>query len=260
MIIRMLKIAMLSPLLVAAESRYINVPSGSLASVLSYPDVPGSQAIEAFAMMSTPVSNQQFLDFVRRNPQWRRSQVATVFAEPEHYLKFWQDDVVLGSGARAEQAVVYVSWFAASAFCEAQNARLPSWSEWEYVAAADATRSDARDDPAWREQILGWYARPSNSAMPDVGQSTANVYGIRDVHGLIWEWTQDYAAMLVSSDNRSQGDPNKLEFCGAGALSLQDRENYAVLMRIAMLSSLAADNGTANLGFRCVRELPNKEP
>jgi len=37
------------------------------------------------------------------------------------------------------------------------------------------------------------------------------------------------------------------------SLSTQDRENYAILMRIALLSSLKAADTTANLGFRCAR-------
>jgi formylglycine-generating enzyme required for sulfatase activity len=36
---------------------------------------------------------------------------------------------------------------------------------------------------------------------------------------------------------------------------MSDRENYAVLMRIAMLSSLAAADTTGNLGFRCARDM-----
>ena len=47
-----------------------------------------------------------------------------------------------------------------------------------------------------------------------------------------------------------------MKFCGAGALSMDDRENYAVLMRVAMLSSLEASHATANLGFRCARSAP----
>jgi len=43
--------------------------------------------------------------------------------------------------------------------------------------------------------------------------------------------------------------------CGAGALSINDRENYAVLMRVAMLSALNGADTTMNLGFRCVREV-----
>ena len=138
---------------------------------------------------------------------------------------------------------------------ESKSARLPTWSEWEYAAAADETHRDARKDPAWRERILGWYARPSNSALPRAGLQAANAYGVQDLHGLVWEWTGDYSSLLIASDNRNQGDADRLKFCGAGALSMNDRENYAVLMRVAMLSSLQGSDTTANLGFRCARSV-----
>ena len=149
--------------------------------------------------------------------------------------------------------VTWVSWFAASAYCEAQGARLPTWSEWEYAAAADETRRDARKDPAWRERILGWYSRKSGAPLARAGLQAPNAYGVQDLHGLVWEWTDDYSSLLVDADNRNQGDANRAKFCGAGALSMDDRENYAVLMRVAMLSSLEARDATANLGFRCAR-------
>ena len=62
-----------------------------------------------------------------------------------------------------------------------------------------------------------------------------NAYGVRDLHGLVWEWTDDYSSLLVSGDNRNQGDADVAKFCGAGALAMDDRENYALLMRVAML-------------------------
>lgn len=76
---------------------------------------------------------------------------------------------------------------------------------------------------------------------------------MRDLHGLIWEWVDDFNSLLVSADSRDQNDPDRLKFCGAGALSLRDTENYAVLMRVAMLSSLKAADTTVNLGFRCAK-------
>jgi formylglycine-generating enzyme len=65
----------------------------------------------------------------------------------------------------------------------------------------------------------------------------------------------DFNALLVSADSRTQGDPDKVQFCGAGAISLKSRDNYAVLMRIALLSSLNAVDTTNNLGFRCARKI-----
>ena len=82
------------------------------------------------------------------------------------------------------------------------------------------------------------------------------MYGVRDLHGLVWEWTDDYSSLLVDADNRTQGDPDAARFCGAGAISMNDRDNYAVLMRVAMLSSLDGVDATTNLGFRCARSAP----
>jgi sulfatase modifying factor 1 len=231
----------------------------AFASVLKYEDSAGKVRIAPFSLMTRPVTNAEFLAFVTTHPQWRRGAAPTVFAEAR-YLEHWKGALSLGAEARPQQPVTRVSWFAATAYCEAQHARLPTWSEWEYAAAADATRVDARSDPAWRERILSWYAKPSGKALADVGQEAADVHGIHDLHGLVWEWVEDYAAMLVSADNRQQSDPDLLQFCGAGAISTDDRENYAVLMRIAMLSALDADDTTANLGFRCARDLPEATP
>lgn len=239
----------------AADGEWLRLPGASgFASVLKYEDSGGKVSVAPFELMARPVTNAQFLAFATRHPQWRRDRVARVFAE-SRYLEHWSSPLVLGDTTRASQPVTRVSWFAASAYCEAEGARLPTWAEWELAAAADATRVDARSDPAWRERILAWYGKPSNSVLADVGQGEADVHGVHDLHGLVWEWVQDYAAMLVSADNRQQSDPDLMKFCGAGAISTEDREHYAVLMRIAMLSALDADDITANLGFRCARNV-----
>lgn len=236
-----------------AGGTFVPVPGGEFQSILKYEDSAGNRHVASFELMQTPVTNAEFLDFVTAQPAWRRDRIAPVFAEPGRYLSHWQGAAELGATTLPDQPVVHVSWFAASAYCESRQARLPTWQEWEFAAAADETRRDARKDPLWRERILGWYAKPATVPLAAVGRSAANVFGVKDLHGLIWEWTGDYSAMLVSGDNRTQSDPDKARFCGAGALSMEDRENYAVMMRVAMLSSLEAVNSTSNLGFRCAR-------
>jgi formylglycine-generating enzyme required for sulfatase activity len=251
---------LLLPAAANAGSDYVQIPAGTYRSALKYEDVKDDTRVAAFELMKTPVTNSEFLEFVRAHPEWQRDHIATVYAEKANYLSHWSAPLELGTAAKPQQPVTQVSWFAAAAYCEAQRARLPLWAEWEYVAAADATRRDARNDPAWRESILGWYAKPSTTPVADVGQSPANAYGVQDMQGLIWEWTGDFASMLVTGDDRSQSDANRLEFCGAGSLITRDLENFAVLMRVAMLSSLEAVDSTSNLGFRCARSLPNGGP
>lgn len=246
-----LALPLLLPLAVmAAGSGYVSLPGGVFTSSLKTDDSRNVR-IAPFQLMTTPVTNAQFLAFVKSRPQWRRGKAPEVFAE-ERYLQHWAGPLALGK-ANPQAPVVNVSWFAADAYCRAQGARLPTWSEWEYVAAADEFRKDARRDPAWRERILAWYSRPSRGELPRAGLQAANAYGVRDIHGLVWEWTEDYSALLVDVDNRNQGDPDKAKFCGAGGLSMRDRDNYAVLMRVAMLSSLQGNDVTANLGFRCAK-------
>ncbi len=244
--------ALCSGTALAAEPDYVQIPATPFTSVLATEAATTPVMIPAYAMRSEPVTNAQYLAFVTAHPDWRRDRVPLVFAE-KRYLSQWSAPDRLGADALPGQPVTQVSWFAAQAFCATEQARLPTWIEWERAASASATVADARGDPAWRQHLLDWYARPSNNALPAVG-GAPNLFGVRDLHSLVWEWTDDFNALMVTSDSRDQGDPDRLKFCGEGALSLRDRDNYALLMRIAMLSSLKAADTTVNLGFRCVRD------
>ena len=202
--------------------------------------------VRGFLLQRHPVTNAEFLAFVSRHRDWQRNLAPRILADAD-YLGHWSGPLELGPRAAAARPVTRMSWFAAQAYCEAQRARLPSWYEWELVAAASGTQRDARPDPSWRQLILDWYARPAGDGPLPVEQRAANVYGLYDIHGVVWEWVQDFDSLLPAD-----ADPER--FCGSGAQNLQDKENYAVLMRIALLGSLhAADTGHA-IGFRCARD------
>jgi len=242
-----------------AAGDYVAVPGGRFESAL--PQGPVSSistpvAIAPFQLRAEPVTNAEFLAFVRSHSDWQRGRTPALFADAR-YLLDWK--APLQPGAADAAPVVNVSWFAARAFCESEGARLPTWLEWEYAAAADETRQDARRDPRWRQRILSWYARPGNTPLAAVG-GAANRFGVQDLHGLVWEWVDDFNALFIAGDSRTQGDPDLLKFCGAGAISVIDRDSYAVLMRIALLSSLAAADSTGNLGFRCARSVDGDLP
>jgi formylglycine-generating enzyme required for sulfatase activity len=210
--------------------------------------------VPKFAIDVLPVSNAQFLEFIGNHAEWRRDKASALFVDAG-YLAHWAAPDRLAGATQAQQPVVRVSWFAATAYCEARSARLPRWYEWEVAAAADEKQPDARNNEQWRQRILNWYSNPSSAQLPAVGRSAPNYYGVHDLHGLVWEWVEDFNSMLIGVDNREQGGADKLKFCGAGSLSLEQKEHYAVLMRVAMLSSLEARYTTKNLGFRCARDV-----
>jgi sulfatase modifying factor 1 len=238
----------------AGAADYVPIGGGSFVSVLPQgplPDVAAPVYIETFSLRKAPVTAGEFQAFVVAHAEWRRGEAPTVFADAR-YLVDWRTATELVDAEAANEPVTNVSWFAATAFCEGENARLPTWLEWEYAAAADADRLDARDDPQWRRRILAWYERPAAARLPAAG-SAPNAYGVSDMHGLVWEWVEDFNALFIAGDSRTQGDPDTLKFCGAGAISIIDRDSYAVMMRIALLSSLSAADTTSSLGFRCAR-------
>lgn len=238
----------------AAHAAVVSAPiaGGRFESVLPPAPTEKTTVVAPFGLDAALVSNADFAEFVRKHPEWRRDRVAGLFAD-EGYLRHWASAAQPGPQI-ARQPVTQVSWFAASAYCEARGARLPRWYEWEFAAAASATQPDARDDPAWRQQILDWYSKSARGALPAAGASPANYFGIRDLHGVVWEWVEDAGSMLVSDDSREQGDPNRNRFCGSGALSLEQKDNYAMMMRIAMLSSMKASYSSSSMGFRCASD------
>ncbi len=210
--------------------------------------------VPAFALDVRPVSNADFLSFTVQNPTWGRDQTSRLFAD-DRYLTHWESSGSLGAAAQPDQPVVHVSWFAARAFCEARGARLPTESEWELAAMASAEVADATGDPVWRQTILDWYGRPSSRPLPSVESTPANFWGVHDLHGVVWEWVEDFGSTLVSADPREAGDGQTLRFCGAGAADAQSPDDYAAFMRVAFRSALKGRSTTKNLGFRCAKDV-----
>ena len=102
------------------------------------------------------------------------------------------------------QPVTKVSWFDAMEFIEKLNAmgegtyRLPTEAEWEY-----ACRAGSRLPYQWGEEIRCSQAvfglkdgkcrsggTASDGPAP-VGSFSPNGWGLYDMHGNVWEWTQD---------------------------------------------------------------------
>jgi sulfatase modifying factor 1 len=230
------------------------IPAGSYEPILRGQDEPERVAVPAFRLDVRPVTNAEFLAFVRAHPRWRRSQVGPLFADAG-YLGDWAGDLELGPRAPAEAPVVRVSWFAARAFAAAQGKRLPTTAEWERAAAAGFTREDGRNEPGHRAAALGWFAQPSPAVLPAAGRGRPNFFGVRDLLTLVWEWVDDFNTALVTGESRADTGLERTQFCGAGAAGARDLENYPAFMRAGMRSSLRASYVVPNLGFRCAQSL-----
>lgn len=189
-----------------------------------------------------PVTNAQFEKFVRQNPQWSKGAAPEIVAS-ESYLKHWSKGRV--PKKIADHPVVNVSWFAARQYCESQGKRLLTVAEWEAI-------SDAQN-PKNLALILEWYGQ--RNSIQTVKHAAANTFGLKGMHGLIWEWVEDYSSVIIGGDSRDSNETSASMFCGSGAMKAKDPNQYATFMRFAYRSSLKANYTGAILGFRCARDL-----
>ena len=232
-----------------------SIPAGSYVPLYTTDKTP--RKVAAFRLDVCSVSKREFLAFVVENPRWQRSKVSALFAD-KSYLKDWRSDT--DPGPDLDSPVTNVSWFAARAFAKNCGKRLPTVDEWEYVAQADATKANATADDSYTQRILDWYAARPVSPLPASNTFPKNFYGVRSLHGLTWEWSEDFNNAMVTGESRGDSGLERNLFCAGGALSATDVRNYAAFMRYAFRSSLKGKYTTANLGFRCAASVPKDTP
>src|SRR5258706_11511818 len=95
-----------------------------------------------------------------------------------------------------QDAGAYVAWLNRTtrrkgAPTEDAPYRMPSESEWEYAARAGTTTPFwwGADDTA--AAAHAWYKENSGSHTHPVGLKPANPFGLYDISGNVWQWTED---------------------------------------------------------------------
>lgn len=237
------------------EGEMVSIDGGEYLPL--YGDVDSKVHVEGFQLDRYPVTNADYLDFVREKEEWQKDKPIKLYIDGG-YLNHWAGPLDLGR-TRPNAAVTNISWFAAKSYCAWKGKRLPTLDEWEYAAMAGEKLADARTTEEYNQYILSWYETARTFLNP-VGSGMKNVYGVYDLHGLVWEWTYDFSSVLLSSESRKGGNSDNNLFCGSSSIGATDLMNYAAFMRYAFRSSMKARFTSRNLGFRCARNLNQTMP
>ena len=121
----------------------------------------------------------------------------------------------LGFSRDDDEAVVFVSWHDAAAYCrwlserEGAEFRLPTEAEWEYACRAGSSTpfwsGDELPPGVARNQRRTWFPDPSRSTGENVvplhvGRTPPNPWGLCDMHGNVEEWCLDWYGPYLERD------------------------------------------------------------
>ena len=267
-----------------AEKQWAANHGGSLGSVAD--EAPQHEVtVPSFALGKYDVTRGEYAAFVRETGHSPGSVCG-------HGLGKWDKDPTFswqspGFTQTDRDPVVCVSWKDAQAYVAWLSSktghayRLPSESEWEYAARAGTTTmfwwgdddSQAATYAWFRDNSGGEKVTPPNGrklyefpgATHPVGLKPANAFGLYDIVGDVWQWTEDcydntyagapqdgHAKETPSSDPKANDNQGKCLRVDRGGSWMFP----AWLLRPATRERNPEDFGDPIMGFRVARTLP----
>ena len=137
-----------------------------------------------------------------------------------------------------------------------QNFRLPSEAEWEYAARAGTTTDWSFGNEESKLWNHAWYSANSGGTTRAVGQKLPNAFGLFDMYGSVWEWTQDcwhesYSGAPTNGSTWTTGCTSNHRVLRGGSW-WYGPESLRSAKRIGFVPNIRGNHG---IGFRLARDL-----
>ncbi len=195
--------------------------------------------MRAFHIDRYPVTNAQFKRFIEESNYQPR--------DAHNFLRHWVDGAP--DAGWEQKPVIWVSIEDARAYAQWAGKRLPHEWEWQYAAQGD----DGRAYPwgnAWNAAAVPGQNRERRLRPPadvDAHPDGASPFGVMDLVGNVWQWTDEYAdehtrAAVLRGGNSYRPQTSHWYFPQAYRL---DQHGKYLLMA-------PSKDRSGGIGFRCV--------
>jgi formylglycine-generating enzyme required for sulfatase activity len=210
-----------------------------------------------FAVGIAPVTRGEFAQFVAATKH--QVEVGAYVLKRERWThdttRSWRDP---GFAQTDDHPVVCVSWHDAEAYVawlrerSGKVYRLLSEAEWEYCCRARTTTPYSTGGAITAEQAN--FGQASNGTT-SVAKFPPNPWGLRDMHGNVWEWCEDswhrdYSGSPPSDGSVWQGGDQSLRVQRGGSWLVRSQ-----FLRSTVRDADQSDVRVSNVGFRVARTL-----
>jgi sulfatase modifying factor 1 len=207
-------------------------------------------SLHSFALAEYDVTREQYAVFVQETGH--QSQGICGWQSPG----FAQSDLDPVVCVSWQDTQAYIAWLNQKAGAAAGTGpyRLPTEAEWEYAARARSATLFWWGDDALKAPEHAWYEENSGGQTHPVGGKPANDFGLYDITGNVWQWTQDcYVASYANAPANGRAVDT------GSACQRVDRggswRDALWLLRSSTRAHNPADFQDRNLGFRVARSL-----
>jgi len=137
----------------------------------------------------------------------------------------------------------------AAAYCAFAGKRLPSEREWEYAASGGDEKREFSHGNEPPTESNACYHHPFGSC--EVASFPAGAFGLRDMTGNVWEWTQSEFRPYPSSGSLDPIRAGRYYVYRGGSWS----RRFPKWLRNALRNRYHPDEWSASIGVRCARSV-----
>lgn len=196
--------------------------------------------LDSFYMDRYEVTNLQYQNFISANPHWQKGNYRFDEAD-DNYLKDWNGAEFLEG--KENYPVVYISWYAASAYCKWTNKFLPTEAQWEYAARGSYEGMKYVWGNFFESHLI------NNKGVMPVDSYSINGFGLNGMAGNVWEWTADgyelYMEWVERNPTPRLNNHLKVIRGGSWKSGMDD-------LRVSVRRTERPNACRGDVGFRCI--------